>query len=76
MEKFNLEFQWALYLEKSGLSLDTMHPVQRIETKRAFVAGMAQMFLLFGQYEDENTVLESMTALYDEIKTFWINETN
>jgi hypothetical protein len=75
MEKFNLEYQWRLYLESAGLSLEKMHPVQVTETKRAFVAGMGQMFFLFQGDEEESKVIDAIGVLFDQLQTFWNIET-
>lgn len=44
MKKFDLEEQWQIYLQRVGMKETQMHPIQAMETKRAFVAGLAQMF--------------------------------
>ena len=75
MEKFDLEFQWLQYLAAAGLSLEKMHPVQIIETKRAFVAGLAQMFTLFTEDKAEMGLVEALDGLYKQIGRFWEAET-
>lgn len=48
-QKFNLEEQFQLYLQRVGLNPAVMNAVQLRETKNAFVAGIGQ--LLMYQYE-------------------------
>ena len=74
MEEFDIEFQWQQYLQLVGLSLDSMHPTQIIETKRAFIAGMGQLFVLFGMDQDEEAAEIALNKMFNQIKAFWANE--
>ena len=44
---FNLEHQYQLYLARVGLSEARMNPIQRKETRQAFMGACGQMFSLF-----------------------------
>lgn len=74
MEKFDLNYQWNLYLEKIGLKEESMFPIQLTETKRAFFAACGQMLLLLRddipQYKADKAIeiLENMTM---QVKSFW-----
>lgn len=65
-EEFDLEYQYRRYLQRVKLSESQMHPIQRAETKQAFMAACGQMLFLFSDElaalpEDEAMrVLENM----------------
>ncbi|WP_312388723.1 hypothetical protein [Chryseobacterium sp.] len=59
------------YLEKVELKEDQMMPVQKTETKRAFVAGMAEMFVQMLEGLGTGVTLEDYK---NEIADFWKNE--
>jgi len=74
MEDLNIEYQWLFYLNKVGLMQSDMPPQQIKETKRAFVAGLSQSFVLLieGKLQDEN----SLDTFNKSIQEFWIKELN
>lgn len=55
MNQFNLENQYQIYLQLVNLNESTMSPIQRTETRRAFMAGCGQMLVLM---RDEVGALE------------------
>ncbi|MGB3452928.1 MAG: hypothetical protein WBA59_03760 [Moheibacter sp.] len=79
MTKFKIEDQYQQYLKKVGLKEENMHPTQRVETKRAFMAGCGQMLVLLrdeiGELEEDDAV-EQMGSLLNQVSEFWIKESN
>lgn len=65
----NLEEHYQKYLELVKLDESKMHPIQKIETRRAFMAGMASMFTLFMPITDlpENEVFEAFDTIYKQL---------
>lgn len=76
-EKFDIEFQYNLYLDKVGLSEENMHPVQAQETKRAFMAAAGQILVLLrddiSELSDDEGV-EVLEKLMTQVANFWTNE--
>lgn len=64
--KFQIEYQYQLYLERVGLKEAQMGGVQRLETRRAFYGACGQMLVLLregiGAIQDE---IEAMSVLED-----------
>ncbi len=77
MEKFNIEHQFMLYLERVGLNALTMDPIQLQETRRAFYGAAGQMLLLV---RDDITELSDIVAglalhsMLTQVVVFWENE--
>lgn len=77
MEKFNIEHQFMLYLERVGLNIKTMHPIQLQETRRAFYGAAGQMLLLV---RDDITELSDIVgglaihSMLTQVVVFWENE--
>lgn len=79
MKKFDIEYQWTKYLELAGLHLETMHPVQVRETKRAFMAGMSSMlFLMTNDIAnlDEDAGCIALAEIQEQLELFWKAESN
>lgn len=83
MKKFDLEEQWGLYLERVKLQEQNMHPIQVVETKRSFVAGMSQMFDILamgGSLETETEeptdeqISENLDGILKSLTQFWEDE--
>jgi len=53
-KQFDLEFQYQLYLKRVNLAEVQMHPIQKAETRSAFMAGCGQIIILL---RDEVTEL-------------------
>lgn len=60
MEKFNVEYQYQLYLKQMGLSEETMHPEQKLQIKNTFYGSFGQLLLLM---RDEISELEEDKAI-------------
>ncbi|WP_417867995.1 hypothetical protein [Xanthomarina gelatinilytica] len=77
--ELELEYQYQEYLKKIGLNESQMHPVQKVETKRAFFGACGQMLLLFrdnlATIEDEDRAVLTMEDLFNQVKIFWREET-
>lgn len=79
MEKFNLNFQFKVYLSLVGLEENKMSEIQLQEIKRAFMGACGQMLLMFRdditKLTDEQAI-QTMQELLDEASKYWENETN
>ncbi len=77
MEKFNIEHQFMLYLERVGLNALTMNPIQLQETRRAFYGAAGQMLILV---RDDITELSekvgrlALHSMITQVAVFWENE--
>ena len=77
MEKFNIEHQFMLYLERVGLNILTMDPIQLQETRRAFYGAAGQILLLV---RDDITELSekvgrlALHSMITQVAVFWENE--
>ncbi len=77
MEKFNIEHQFMLYLERVGLNILTMDPIQLQETRRAFYGAAGQILLLV---RDDITELSekvgrlALHSMITQVAAFWENE--
>jgi len=74
MTHFNLNEQWQLYLERMHLDEKVMDPIQIWEAKRAFVAGVTQLFeyLEKATFElDKERGNAAMTRLLRDLNSFW-----
>lgn len=69
---------WAQYLKASHQDETKMHPVQRSETKRAFVAGMGAALhaMLDIAALDESESCEVVEQLHQSILNFFLKEAN
>lgn len=77
MEKFNIEHQFMLYLERVGLNILTMDPIQLQETRRAFYGAAGQILLLVRDDITELSDIVGGLALHSmltQVVVFWENE--
>ena len=81
MEKnktFDLEHQYQLYLERVKLKEANMHPVQKTETRRAFMGACGQMLILLrddlGALE-ESKAIETMQDMVNQVQVYFMKET-
>lgn len=75
---FTIAGQYQFYLEKVELKESDMLPVQRVQTKQAFVAGMSQAFVLMTEKLPQMPETEGFLALKSlqtDLQNFWQNET-
>lgn len=74
-KNLEIEHQYQLYLKRMNLNEKNMHPVQRTETKRAFMGGMAQMLVVMrddvGGIEDEDRAVLTMEDLLIQLEQYW-----
>lgn len=80
MNQFNLEKQYQLYLERVNMDEDRMHPVQRTETRRAFMGACGQLLMLImndlQDIDDDKDRMDQMKDMINQVQSFWLNETN
>ncbi len=77
MNKFDLEYMWQDYLRAGRVDESMMHPIQKIETKRAFMAGVVQTLLVCKNHiallPDEQAEI-ALQAMEDQGVIFWEGE--
>lgn len=64
------------YLKRVGLNEDTMHPIQKVETKRAFMAGISSLLVHFQEVGDnpkigEKEAVDWLEEIEEDLKAFW-----
>ena len=77
MNKFDLEYQYHLFLQRMGLSESQMPADQRREIKRTFMAAMGQMLMICVVDLDSlkhPQSSECITYMSDQIKDFFARE--
>jgi len=73
-DKFDIEQQYQFYLNKVKLNEETMHPAQRVETRRAFYGAWSQLIFLV---RDEMAVFPDnirqgiITRMINELSVYW-----
>lgn len=74
--KINLEQQYQFYLKKMKLDEKQMNPIQRVETKRAFIGGFSQCWVAFGnlEFEHDQEYNECFADLQNQLDNFWKKE--
>lgn len=67
------------YLKRVGLEEGKMSCVQSVETRRAFMAGVASTMVWLENEvseKEEEEGMEALTGMKEECEQFWLNETN
>jgi len=79
MEKFNIENQYKLYLERMKLIESKMPELQRIETKRVFYGAFGQLLMLLqndiSALSDEDA-FKTLDSMINQVGQFFIDETH
>ena len=79
MSEFNLEKQYQKYLKLVNLSESNMHPIQKKETKRAFMGACGQMLVLLRDelaLLDEDKAVQVLQEMNNEVSNYFLSETN
>jgi hypothetical protein len=74
---FNIEKQYQLFLNKMALDEATMHQIQKVQTRRAFMGGFSQAMLLMTSEVvnlSEEDAMVAITDLMDQVQGFWIKQ--
>ena len=74
MNHFSLEERYQFYLGKVELKEENMSLVQQVETKRAFMAGCAEVLLMMTDKiadMEEAEAVQKIDSLVDQIQEFW-----
>ena len=78
MEKFNLEYQYQLYLERVGQVESEMHPEQKRQVKMAFFGAMGQ-FLVLLEHEvadlEEEEAVEKLENMKTQVANYYLSIT-
>lgn len=76
--KVNIEAEYQKFLKQMKLKEKEMHPVQKQETKRAFIGGFSFALLIFKNdislIDDEEEAIKCFEDIETQIRTFWNNE--
>lgn len=76
--KFDLEYQYQLYLQRVGLDESLMHQVQKKETKQAFYGACGQILILLRDdlsTLDEKKAMNAFQNLYNQVSNYFLNTT-
>lgn len=75
-KEFVLEWQYQEYLKRAGASEEKMHPVQRIETRRAFMGACGQMLIMLKEDmpENEEEAIQVLDNMMEQVTMFWMAE--
>ena len=79
MEKFNIEKQYKLYLERMKLDEIRMPEVQRVETKRVFYGAFGQLLMLLQNdisALSDDEAFKTLDSMINQVGQFFINETH
>ena len=74
LEDFDLNEQYSIYLKLVKLNEEKMPTRQKIETKRAYMAGMAQMhvnFIQMGNVCSDGEIHQIEQHLTNQLNKFW-----
>jgi hypothetical protein len=75
--EFNIEAEFQAYCKRVRLDLDTCHPAQVIETRRAFFAAIGQLLVFMrddlSQLSEDDGVAE-LERMHDQVKAFWTRQ--
>ena len=76
-QKFDLKYQYKLYLQRMGLKEENLHPVQKEQLEQAFFGACSQMLFLFrdevGRIESEEEAVNTMKNMIDQASAFWLD---
>lgn len=74
---FDLNHQFHLYLDRAGVTKNSLPEIQYSEMKRAFFGACGQMLILLrddvGALPDEEAI-EMMDNLLNQVSDFWMSE--
>ena len=76
-ETFNMDVQNHLYLKRMGLTEAQMHPAERRERKRTFMAAAGQIMVLLRDdltELDEAEAIETAQKMLDQVQDFFVKE--
>jgi hypothetical protein len=74
MNPFSLEDHYQFYLNTVELKEEDMSHEQRVETKRAFMAGCAEVLILMTNEiadMDETEAIIKIDSLIEQVQEFW-----
>jgi len=79
MEKFNLEYQYQLYLKRMKLHEDKMHPQQKKQLRETFMGASGQLIILLRDDvaalpEDEG--VKTMKDMLNQVADYFLKATN
>jgi hypothetical protein len=77
MQKFSLEYQYQLYLQRMKLSEDKMHPEQKLQLRQAFMGACGQMLLMLRDdltKFDEDKACDILDDMTKQVSIFFIKE--
>lgn len=79
MEKFNLEYQYQIYLKRMGLVESKMHKEQKKQIRETFFGASGQMLILLRDEIselEENKGIQVLEGLISQVVNFFLAENN
>lgn len=70
-KKIDIEAEYRFYLKKVELKEKNMTPIQRVETKRAFMGGFSQAIITLIQNTQGDTGPEIIKQACNDLQDFW-----
>lgn len=70
----NINKMFALYLKKMGLHPDKMPRIQLVETRRAFMGGLASLIVGIIDAETEDKTIDLLDAVGKELEDYWTRQ--
>ena len=78
MEKYNLEYQYQLFLKRMALTEATMHEQQKVQLRQTFFGAIGQ-FLILMQTDiadlEEDKAVEVFQSLENQVADYFLKET-
>lgn len=78
MDKFNLEYQYQLYLERIGQVESEMHTEQKRQVKMAFIGAIGQ-FLVLLEFDvadlSEDEAVEKLESMKTQVANYYLSIT-
>jgi hypothetical protein len=77
MQKFNLEYQYQLYLQRMALSEDKMHPEQQKQLRQTFMGACGQILVMLRDdipELEENKACNVLDDMMNQVSVFFTKE--
>jgi hypothetical protein len=72
----NIELLYQDYLRAGGLNEAKMHPIQKSETKKAFMGGFSSMVKLLREQISEmpeDDGVDALESINEQLKNYWLS---
>jgi hypothetical protein len=74
--KHNIESMYKEFLDRMKLSEKTMHPMQKIQVKQAFMGGLSSFMKIIIDFDahTEQECKNFLTRAEEDLRIYWKNE--